>query len=166
MSKNIEALRKVAEIEKRLKELNITFDKDTKLIKHDGTISYCIPDSWTGTNITYSIDKFNHLLCTINDDSPQQAAGFIQEYIYVGKDKIDISRMTDKFAYIVHDQDVYMCEVDKSIISGVTLQLIRKNSKQETFFPVEYITLEEFKKLTTESIEEYIRGRINRELSN
>lgn len=166
MSKNIEDLRKVAEIEKRLKELNITFNKDAKLIKHNGTISYCIPDSWTGTDITYSIDKFNHLLCTISNDSPEQAAGFIQEYIYVGKDKINISRMTDKFAYIICDQDVFICEADQSLLSGATLQLIRRNSKQETVFPVEYITIEEFKELTTESIEEYIRNRVSKELSN
>lgn len=148
-------------IKSMMKECGISYDEEQFIYESDNSISYVVPDMYTGSTMTYSIDEFGCLKLTVDNDSPEQAGGYEEEYLYVNGEQINISRLTDWFAYVVQDSKVYVCEIDRDLHGGATVYVTRRKPNNE--FDVIYqgsISYDEYRELNHASVKTLIESKI------
>lgn len=148
-------------LREKMSNCGITYDEDQFLCEKDNSLNYVVPDQYTGTTMSYSIDKFDCLKLTVTNDSPEQAGGYEEEYVYVNNEQVSISRLTDKFAYIVKEGNVYTCEVDRDLHVGASVYIVRRkpNRKCDKIYQG-YMSYKEFKELDQFGVEKLLEEKV------
>lgn len=112
-----------------------------KYNKYTKTYYRFMEDSYTGIEICYWIDPDTELLLKQHiDDSPEQASGLTEKYVWYKDQWYTITSLADLQSFAVIDDKLYAIEFDRTLMSYNTSMCVMlaasavKDAKREDFF--------------------------------